>query len=321
MVENKVFNEISLLATEKNNPRTKNIDIATTEQILRLINDEDKLVPLAVEKVIPKIAEAVELIVDTFRSGGRLFYIGAGTSGRLGILDAAECPPTFGTDPEMVQGIIAGGKAAVFRAQEGAEDNEESGRCVIDEYKITEKDIIVGIAASGRTPFVKSALRKAKERNIKTILIATIPEEQVKSMDMIADIYICPVVGPEVIAGSTRMKSGTAQKLVLNMLSTASMIKLGKTYNNIMVDLQLTSNKLKERAKKIIMDICNVDYKAASNYLKEADGKVKVALLMILGNLDKENAKNYLEKANGFIKIALDLIKKEDANQKCNQCS
>jgi N-acetylmuramic acid 6-phosphate etherase len=312
MEENDIFLEISLLATEQNNPRTRNIDIATTEEILKMINEEDKTVPLAVEKEIPNIAKGVELIVEAFKNGGRLFYIGAGTSGRLGIVDASECPPTFGTPPEMVQGIIAGGKEAVFRAKEGCEDNENEGRKVIDEYGITQSDVVVGIAASGRTPFVKAAVNEAKARGIRTIFIATSPVEKVKELGVMADVYICPVVGPEVIAGSTRMKSGTAQKLVLNMLSTASMIKLGKTFGNVMVDLQLTNNKLKERAKKIIMDICGVDYPTAVEVLSKADGKVKVALVMLLGKVDKEEAIRLLDISNGFVKIALSKIKKEN---------
>lgn len=305
MEENDLFNEISLLATEQNNPRTRNIDIASTEEILRMINEEDKTVPFAVEKEIPNIASAVEIIVEAFRKGGRLFYVGAGTSGRLGIVDAAECPPTFGTPPEMVQGIIAGGVDAVFRAQEGAEDDIERGRQIIDEFGIRSPDVVVGIAASGRTPFVKSAVNEAKRRGIKTIFIATSPVDKVRELGVEADVYICPVVGPEVIAGSTRMKSGTAQKLVLNMLTTASMVKLGKTYGNVMVDLQLTNNKLRERAKKIVMDICGVDYATAQKTLSEADGKVKVALVMLLAKVDKNTAIRLLEESQGFVKIAI----------------
>lgn len=312
MTDNELFYEISLLATEQNNPRTRQIDIATTEEILHLINEEDKNVPFAVEKEIPNIAKAVEIIVEAFKQGGRLFYIGAGTSGRLGIVDAAECPPTFGTPPDLVQGIIAGGKEAVFRAQEGAEDNEEDGKKVIETYGIKPPDVVVGIAASGRTPYVKAAVLEARRRGIKTIFIATSPVEKVKELGVVADVFICPVVGPEVIAGSTRMKSGTAQKLVLNMLSTASMIRLGKTYGNIMVDLQLTNSKLRERAKKIIMDICKVDYQTAQNVLKESDGKVKVALVMLLGKVSKQEALKLLEESNGFVKIALKKAKSKN---------
>ncbi len=313
MNEIELFNEISLLTTEQNNNMTKGIDIASTEEILKMINEEDKIVPYAVEKEIPNISRAVDLIVESFKQGGRLFYIGAGTSGRLGIVDAVECVPTFGTPPEMVQGIIAGGKDAVFRAKEGAEDNIENGRKVIEEYQIKPPDVVVGIAASGRTPFVKAAILEAKNRGIKTIFIATSPVEKVKELGVDADIYICPVVGPEVIAGSTRMKSGTAQKLVLNMLSTASMIKLGKTYENIMVDLQLTNNKLRERAKKIIMELCNVDYQTAQKTLSDADGKVKVALIILLGKVSKAEAIKLLEESNGFVKIAINKAKGKNA--------
>ncbi|MFN3306907.1 MAG: N-acetylmuramic acid 6-phosphate etherase [Candidatus Kapaibacteriota bacterium] len=311
---NELFNEISLLATEQNNPRSRNIDTASTEEILKIINEEDKKVPLAVEKEIPNIAKAVELIVDAFKKGGRLFYVGAGTSGRLGILDAAECPPTFGTDPELVQGIIAGGKEAVFRAQEGAEDNIEEGRKTIERYGIKPPDVVVGLAASGRTPFVRGAISEAKNRGIITIFIASSPIEKVLELGVVADVYICPVVGAEVIAGSTRLKSGTAEKLVLNMLSTASMIKLGKTYGNVMVDLQLTNNKLRERAKKIIMDICNVDYQTAQAVLAKSDGSVKVALVMLLAGVERETALGLLEKSGGFVKAAIKLAKGNHAS-------
>ncbi len=311
MNENDLFNEIINLSTEQINLRTKNIDNISTTEILQLVNNEDKIVPYAVEKVIPDIAEAVEIIADSFEKGGRLFYVGAGTSGRLGIIDSAECPPTFGTEPEMVQAIIAGGKEAVFKAQEGAEDSFENGRKIIGQYNITEKDVLCGIAASGRTPFVKGALYQAKSRRIKTIIISISSKQQVIEMGIVADIYICPEVGPEVIAGSTRMKSGTAQKLILNMLSTASMIKLGKVYNNIMVDLQLTNNKLRERAKNIIMTIASVDYKKATELLSMSKGSIKIALVMALTNSDYIKAKELLDKADGFVKKAIEFHKKE----------
>ncbi len=307
---NDLFDEISSLVTEQNNPNTLNIDIATTEKILRLINNEDKLVPIAVESVIPDIARAVEIVTEGLRRGGRLFYIGAGTSGRLGIVDAAECPPTFGTHPSMVQGIIAGGRDAVFVAQEGAEDSEENGTKEVAKYGIAPPDVVCGIAASGRTPFVKGALAEARRLGVSTIFISTSPVEKVKELGVDADIYICPVVGPEVIAGSTRMKSGTAQKLVLNMISTATMIKLGKTYGNIMIDLQMTNNKLRERAKKIVMELAGVDYQRAVETLSEADWKVKVALVMLIANVGKTEAIELLNKSNGFVKIAIEKAKK-----------
>ncbi|MGQ9818646.1 MAG: N-acetylmuramic acid 6-phosphate etherase [Candidatus Kapaibacteriales bacterium] len=314
-MENNLFKEISQLTTEQNNPRSKDIDIASTEEILEIINYEDKLVAYAVEKEIPSIALAVELIVDSFRKGGRLFYIGAGTSGRIGVLDSAECPPTFGTNPEMVQAIIAGGKDAVFVAQEGAEDNEDDGIEQVRIHNILPPDVLCGIAASGRTPFVRGALVEARRRNVKTIFISTSPIEQVKQLGINADIYICPVVGPEVIAGSTRMKSGTAQKFILNMLSTASMVRLGKTFGNVMIDLQMTNNKLRERAKKIIMDITSVDYDTAVEFLEKADWHVKTALVMILGKVDQFTAKRLINDANGFVKIAIKMAQELDGTK------
>lgn len=310
-MKSSIFEEITSLITEQNNPKTREIDTLPTEEILKLINDEDKLVPLAVEKAIPRIAVAVEVITEAFRKGGRLFYVGAGTSGRLGILDASECPPTFNTPPEMVQGIIAGGNKAVFQAVEGAEDSEKNGREIIEQYGINKNDVVCGIAASGRTPFVKGCLLEAKKHGIKTILITTSTNEKVNELGIEADVIISAVVGPEVIAGSTRMKSGTAQKLILNMLSTASMIKLGKTYGNIMIDLQLKNNKLRERAKKILMDLAKVSYEEAEQLLKESGGSVKTALVMKLANVSFIEAKKALENSEGLVKKAVELLNKE----------
>ncbi|MCL5990997.1 MAG: N-acetylmuramic acid 6-phosphate etherase [Bacteroidetes bacterium] len=305
MPESKLFIEIASLETEQKNPQTENIDIASTKEILGMINDEDLTVASAVRKEIPNITKAVDRLVESFKAGGRLYYFGAGTSGRLGIVDAAECPPTFGTDPEMVQCIIAGGHKAVFKAQEGAEDAPENGAREIIERGIRTPDVVCGIAASGRTPFVKGALEEARKRNIFTILIATVPKKKAIENGMIADIMICPVVGPEVITGSTRMKSGTAQKLVLNMLTTASMVRLGKTLGNVMVDLQLTNAKLRERANRILMMLADVDYDTAEKILKENGGHVKTALVMLLADVDVEQAKARLKKAGGFIKKAI----------------
>ncbi len=305
MPESKLFIEIASLETEQKNPQTENIDIASTKEILGMINDEDLTVASAVRKEIPNITKAVDRLVESFKAGGRLYYFGAGTSGRLGIVDAAECPPTFGTDPEMVQCIIAGGHKAVFKAQEGAEDAPENGAREIIERGIRTPDVVCGIAASGRTPFVKGALEEARKRNIFTILIATVPKKKAIENGMIADIMICPVVGPEVITGSTRMKSGTAQKLVLNMLTTASMVRLGKTLGNVMVDLQLTNAKLRERANRILMMLADVDYDTAEKILKESAGHVKTALVMLLADVDVEQAKARLKKAGGFIKKAI----------------
>lgn len=307
MAENKLFREISSLLTEQKNENTRNIDLASTVEILEMINTEDMRVPFAVRKEIPNIALAVDTVTDAFNKGGRLFYFGAGTSGRLGIVDASECPPTYGTPPEMVQGVIAGGNAAMFRAQEGAEDLPENGANELIKRDVNPPDIVCGIAASGRTPFVKGALNEAKKRGITTIIISTSNRSKLKELGIDADIYITPIVGPEVIAGSTRMKSGTAQKLVLNMITTASMVRLGKTYENVMVDLELTNAKLQERAKRILMEITGVNYDEASDYLDRSSGHVKTAIVMILSGADKEKAKEMLENAGGFIRKAVKL--------------
>lgn len=290
------------LLTEQRNPSTMDIDLQSTEAILRQINFEDKLVAHAVEKELSSISKAVDMIVESHKAGGRLIYVGAGTSGRLGILDAVECPPTFGTDPEMVKGIIAGGRDAVFRSQEGAEDNEEQGRRDIEAENITAKDVVCGIAASRRTPYVVKAIARARELGAKTVYITTNPRTD---FNLEVDVAICPEVGPEVIMGSTRMKSGTAQKLVLNMLTTASMIKLGKVYENMMVDLQLTNNKLRERAKRIISTVTGVDYDSATRFLEQAKGHVKTAIIMASANLSFEQAQAKLRAANGFVRIAI----------------
>ena len=305
MPETELFYEIASLATEQNNPRTRNIDTASTLEILELINSEDSLVAEAVRREIPSVAIAVERIVDSFKQGGRLFYFGAGTSGRLGIIDAAECPPTFGVPSEMVQGIIAGGKDAVFKAQEGTEDSQENGAKEIIERDIAPPDLVCGIAASGRTPFVRGALAEARRRGVFTIFISTSSSEKILEMNIEADVMICPQVGPEVIAGSTRMKSATAQKLVLNMLTTASMIRLGKTLGNVMVDLQLTNAKLRERAKRIIMTLADVSYDEAERTLIDSSGNVKTALVMLLSEISAAEARKALDESDGFIKIAL----------------
>lgn len=302
---NTLFQEISGLATEQNNELSSNIDMMSTHDIITLINQEDAKVADAIEKEIPFIVQAVDALTERFKMGGRLFYIGAGTSGRLGIVDASECPPTFGTDPSMVQGIIAGGNEAMFAAQEGAEDSFEKGADIIREYGISAKDCVCGIAASGRTPFVRGALKEAKSIGAYTILITTNDREQIISWNIDVDTIIAPHVGPEVIAGSTRMKSGTAQKMILNMLTTGAMIRLGKSYGNIMVDLQLTNAKLQERARKIIMEIANINYDEASELLKASGGHVKTALIMSLTDIPFEKAKQLLEKADGYIKKAL----------------
>ncbi len=303
----KLFEEISSLATEQRNTRSMNIDGASIGEILRIINREDKTVPSAVAKEIPYIEQAVEIIVNAFKSGGRLFYFGAGTSGRLGVIDAVECPPTFGTDPETIQGFIAGGKEAMFRAQEGAEDKEEDGASDVIKAGVTRKDVVCGIAASRRTPYVIGAVKKAKQLGAHTLYITTNPRSEFKIGEV--DVAMCPCVGPEVIMGSTRMKSGTAQKLVLNILTTASMIRLGKVYENMMIDLQMTSKKLVERAKRIVMTITGLSYEEAEEYLNKAEGHVKTVLVMIKAKVDADEARRRLQKADGFVRKAIEMGK------------
>lgn len=300
-----LFEEITRLDTEATCDASRNIDVQSTAEILDVINREDQKVALAVREEIPHIAAAVDVLVENFKRGGRLFYFGAGTSGRLGVVDAAECPPTFGTDPELVRGIIAGGDAAMFVAQEGAEDDPAGAQKYFDEYRIGKNDTVIGIAASGRTPFVLGALRIAKSLNLNTVMITTVKRAHTAHLAEIADIIIAPYVGAEVVAGSTRMKSGTAQKLVLNMLTTATMVRLGKTYGNIMVDLQLTNLKLHERAKNIIMKIAGTTYDDAASLLRETGGNVKVALVMAIEKVSCTKAREMLEAADGKIRYAL----------------
>ncbi len=300
----KVFEEIKNLLTEQRNPNSMDIDSKDTIEILQIINNEDKKVPYVVEKEIPYIAQAVEFVVESFKKGGRLLYFGAGTSGRLGIVDAAECPPTFGTPPEMVQAFIAGGREAVFVAQEGAEDKEENGANDVVKANVGPLDTVVGIAASRRTPYVVGAVKKAKELGAKTVFITCNPRSEFNIKEV--DVAICPEVGPEVIMGSTRMKSGTAQKLVLNMITTTAMIRIGKVYENLMIDLQMTNQKLVERSKRIVMIITGVSYEEAEMYLKEARGNVKTALVMILENVSYDEAVRRLKLSDGFVRKAIE---------------
>lgn len=294
------------LTTEKQNVKTKNLDQLKTSEIIKLMNQEDSSVPLAVSEVIPNIEEAVEAIVSRLKVGGRLFYIGAGTSGRLGVLDASECPPTFFTPPEMVQGIIAGGEKAMFTAIEGAEDSVLGGADDLKERNLSENDVVVGITASGRTPYVVGALNYANQIGAETISLSCNENSEVGK---IAKHKIEVVVGPEVIAGSTRLKAGTAQKLVLNMLSTASMIKLGKVYDNLMVDLNASNSKLVERAKGIVMNITNVSYEVATDVLNQTNQRVKPAIIMIIANVSVQEALNLLDQAEGNVRDALSIVK------------
>ena len=302
-----LFNKLEKLLTEQRNPKSFEIDLANSREIVEIINNEDKHVAECVAGRLDEIAAAVDLIVEGMNKGGRLLYFGAGTSGRLGVLDAAECPPTFGTEPEAVQGFIAGGSKAMFRAQEGAEDLEKYGEEEAEKIIRSTHDIIVGLAASGRTPYVHGVLNKAAELGCKTILVTTVSAEQV---DVNVDILVDVPVGPEVVMGSTRMKSATAQKMILNMFSTGAMIRLGKIFENVMVDLQLTNKKLEERAKRIVMMLANIRYEEASEMLNKADNHVKTALLMALTGKNKEDAVELLNRSDGFIRRALQTLNK-----------
>jgi N-acetylmuramic acid 6-phosphate etherase len=302
VAENTVFQELAGLVTESRNPKTNDIDIMNTEEIVCLMNEEDHKVADAIAKEIPYIVEAVDIVTDAFKKGGRLIYVGAGTSGRLGVLDASECPPTFGSDPEMVQGLIAGGLDALVRAQEGSEDRKEQGISDLRDKQITSKDVVCGIAASQRTPYVIGALEEAKRKGAKTLFIICNPREVVQ-VDV--DVAICPVPGPEVIMGSTRMKAGSTQKMVLNILTTTAMIKQGKVYENMMIDLQQNSQKLIERSKKIIMMATDKSYEEASIFLAESKGHVKSAIIMAITGMNQEQAKSLLDDNDGFIKKAL----------------
>lgn len=302
MAEQDLLKTLGQLITEQRNPNSMQIDTLSAYKIVQIINNEDKQVPLAIEKVLPQIAQAVEKIVEAFQQGGRLVYIGAGTSGRLGVLDASECPPTFGVSPEMVKGIIAGGERALRHPIEGAEDNKEAGKQDLQAVGFSQKDVLVGIAASGRTPYVLGALAYAKQLGATTVSIASNPNS---AMSQIADIVIDTVVGAEVLTGSSRMKSGTAQKLVLNMLTTASMILIGKCYQNLMVDVQASNQKLVARAIRIVMQATECSREVAESTLALAENNAKLAIMMILADLDKDRAEQLLVQNQGKLQQAL----------------
>ena len=301
MAEN-LLQTLSTLITEQRNPNSMHVDSLSALEIVQLMNDEDKRVPLAIEKCLSQIAQTVECIVAAFQQGGRLVYIGAGTSGRLGVLDASECPPTFGVSPEMVKGIIAGGERALRHPIEGAEDSKSQAVVDLQTIQFSSKDVLVGIAASGRTPYVIGALEYAKSLGSVTASIASNPNS---AMANIVDIAIDTVVGPEVLTGSSRLKSGTAQKLVLNMLTTASMILMGKCYQNLMVDVQASNEKLKARAIRIVMQATDCDKALAEETLKQADQNAKLAIMMILSGLDRAQAEALLEKHQSKLQLAL----------------
>lgn len=295
-----IFAEIRSLTTESRNPRTREIDLADVPRILELMNDEDARVAGAVRAALPQVARAVERAVASLRAGGRLVYVGAGTSGRLGVVDAAECPPTFGVPPGMVMGVIAGGRETVFQSREGLEDDEASGAADMDATGVAARDTVVGIAASRRTPYVLAALAEARRRGASTVLVrcndGPAPE---------VDVVVTVVPGPEAVTGSTRLKAGTAQKMVLNMISTASMIRLGKVYENLMVDVRPNSEKLVERGKGIVMTLTGVDYTAASRVYEAAGRDVKTAVVMQRLSMTREQAARRLDEAGGFLARAL----------------
>ncbi len=290
--------KLDQMPTEKRNKLSENIDSLSTEDMVRLINSEDKKVAASVGKETGHIAAAIDKIYARMHEGGRLIYCGAGTSGRLGILDAVECPPTYSTDPELVQGIIAGGNGAVFKAVEGAEDSEELGEADLKKIIFTQKDVLVGIAASGRTPYVIGALKYAKSLGADTVAVTCCPGSEI---DTLADVGIAPLPGPEVVTGSTRMKSGTAQKMVLNMLSTCTMIKLGKVYGNLMVDVKPSNDKLVQRCISIVEEAAQCDEKMAKEVLDKCEYRPKTAIVMILCSVSVEEAENMLSDGDGHI--------------------
>ncbi|OBQ74483.1 N-acetylmuramic acid 6-phosphate etherase [Mesorhizobium erdmanii] len=302
MTEQGLMSELDGLVSEGRNPRTVDIDLLPTIDVLRKVNDEDRIVPAAVEKVLPDIAAAVDRIVLAFRKGARLVYIGAGTSGRLGVLDASECPPTFGVPEDMVIGLIAGGPEALVRSTEGAEDDPKMGAQALREINLTRDDVVVGIAVSGRTPYVIGGLNYAKQLGAATVALSCNPASTIAG---IADIAISPVVGPEVLTGSTRLKSGTAQKLVLNMLTTASMIRIGKSFQNLMVDLNPSNKKLVARAIRMVMQTTGCTAQQARQALHQTGNDVKLAILVTITGMDVEAARAALAKAGGFLRKAI----------------
>lgn len=302
MTKSTLIAELGQLVSEARNPDTMQIDLMSTEQVLVAMNEQDALVAPAVQRVIPEITRAVDKIVAAFKAGGRLIYMGAGTSGRLGVLDASECPPTFGVSPNMVVGIIAGGDHALRHPIEGAEDSLEEGRTDLQNLNLSSKDVVVGIAVSGRTPYVIGGLEYAREIGATAVALSCNPESTIAN---IADIAISPVVGPEVLTGSTRLKSGTAQKVVLNMLTTASMIRIGKSYENLMVDLSVSNEKLLARATGILVEVVGCTEEEARGYLAQSDNNVKLAILIGLTGMERDEAETALAKADGFLRTAI----------------
>lgn len=303
--------DLSILTTEQINDRTKIIDQLSTNEIIKLINEEDKTVALAVEKILPEISDSIDSVYEALKNGGRLFYVGAGTSGRLGVLDASECPPTFRTPPELVQAIIAGGNGAMFLAVEGAEDDAAMGADALKAAEFSSQDVVVGIAASGRTPYVLGALKYANTLGATTIALSCNKNAEISC---IADHKMEVIVGPEILTGSTRLKAATAHKMILNMITTTTMIKLGKVYQNLMVDLNASNNKLIVRARNIVMEITKVSYERAEEILSITNWEVKPAIVMIEAGISLEEAKRYIEEADGSVRKAIRLGKEQKKN-------
>ena len=292
----------SKLATEQRNPDTVGIDLCSSLEIVDLINDQDRTVAESVRRERAHLAEAIDIIVASFQDGGRLFYVGAGTSGRLGVLDASECPPTFGVTPTLVQGIIAGGEPALTRSAEGAEDLPDGGVRAIDDRGVCAEDVVMGIATSGTTPYVHGALQRAKQIGCKTIFFTCNPDVHTP---IEPDVEIRPIVGPEVVTGSTRMKGGTATKLVLNTLTTGAMFRMGRVYENLMVDMRATNEKLKDRAQRILVTVAGIARDEAQTLLERADGRVKTAIVMHALAIDQDAAERRLAECDGFVRKAI----------------
>lgn len=296
--------ELDKLSTEQRNPETMNLDEMSSLEIVTAMNNEDQKVPLAIKKILPNIAKAVDWVSDSIEIGGRVFYLGAGTSGRLSVCDAAECPPTFSADPNTFIALMAGGSSAFIKAVEGAEDSLDLAKKDLKEHFLCKKDIVIGVAASGRTPYVIGGLQYAKELGCKTISISC---SQNSKISQIVDLSLEVLVGPEILTGSTRLKAGTAQKLILNMISTGAMIKNGKVYQNLMVDLMQSNKKLHVRAENIVMEATGISREESREYINKAKGSVKVAIFMILSGSTYEESLNTLSKAKGHVKKALSL--------------
>lgn len=304
--------DLKSYTTEQVNDRTRNIDKLDTLKILELINDEDQIVAVAIKEVLPQISDAIDCIYQSIKNGGRLFYIGAGTSGRLGVLDAAECPPTFGTSPELVQAIIAGGEKAIFNAVEGAEDDYAQGIEDLKSRELNAKDVVVGITASGRTPYVRGGLDYTKQVGASAVALSCNKGALISEN---ADYKIEVIVGPEILAGSTRLKAATAHKMILNMITTTTMIKLGKVYQNLMVDLNASNYKLIERARNIVIEVTGASYEESEKTLNETNQEVKSAIVMIEAGVPLEVAKGYIEKADGSVCKAIELLKNSEFYQ------